>query len=558
MRSSTRLLVLSALFVGLFALLNPAVRAQPIYTVTVTVQGLPDTASTVVYVDGAANGTLSGGQSRTFTFTFASSPHIITVDYYVPNIGANGTRYYDKDTSWTFNGTANHVFTYATQYYLEVKSSYSASGGQGWYDAGTSVQATIQDAQVGEGAGTRNVFAGWSGDATGKDLSSAPISMNGPKTAVATWKTQFYLTVESDPPSVSNLNGSGWYDANSVANFSAPTVISANDNSRLRLSHWTGAYSGSDATGSTVMDQPKSVKANYIAQYLLTVEYNPHSITTSYNETHTGWFDANTNVQLGPAPATITLSTVERIRFLQWDVDGNTSTNLSMAVLMDKPHKVALAYKTQYFVEVRSSYGSATGTGWYDQGSTATIAVAATQGTWPISYTLTDWRVDPPTGTLTKTGDSWSLTVDRPYVVEADWNLDYVPLILVFGGGSVAIAAVAVGIFFANRRGLFNFGGPALGSLGPKSRLPRIPRGKGRVCSSCGNRIPEGATFCQRCGAPVRAPAVPPSTLDDKVYDYIVKHEGVISMSKASSDLGLSVNELKEITERLKKKGLLT
>jgi len=306
------------------------------------------------------------------------------------------------------------------------------------------------------------------------------------------------------------------------------------------------------------MDQPKSVKANYIAQYLLTVEYNPHSITTSYNETHTGWFDANTNVQLGPAPATITLSTVERIRFLQWDVDGNTSTNLSMTVLMDKPHKVALAYKTQYFVEVRSSYGSATGTGWYDQGSTATIAVAATQGTWPISYALTDWRVDPPTGTLTKTGDSWSLTVDRPYVVEADWNLDYVPLILVFGGGSVAIAAVAVGIFFANRRGLFNFGGPVLGSLGPKSRLPRIPRGRGRVCSSCGNRIPEGATFCQRCGAPVRAPAVPPSTLDDKVYDYIVKHEGVISTSKASSDLGLSVNELKEITERLKKKGLLT
>jgi predicted transcriptional regulator of viral defense system len=51
---------------------------------------------------------------------------------------------------------------------------------------------------------------------------------------------------------------------------------------------------------------------------------------------------------------------------------------------------------------------------------------------------------------------------------------------------------------------------------------------------------------------------VPPSTLDDKVYDYIVKHEGVISTSKASSDLGLSVNELKEITERLKKKGLLT
>lgn len=545
----------------MFAALNPIVSAQPAYSITVTVQGLPGTMSTTVYVDGAANGTLSGGQSRTFTFLFASSPHIITVDYYVPRSGANSTRYYDRDTSWTFNGTSNHVFSYTTQYYLDVRSSYSTPGGQGWYDAGTSVQATVQDAQVAEGEGTRHVFTGWSADATGSSLSSNPISMNGPKSAVAVWKTQFYLNVESDPPSVSNLNGAGWYDANSVANFSAPSVLSANDNSQLRLNYWTGAYAGSQATGSVVMDQPKSVKANYIAQYLLTIEYTPQSITTSYNETHAGWFDANTNVQLGPAPATINLSTVERIRFMQWNVDGNTSTNLSTAVFMDKPHKVALSYKTQYYVEVRSSNGLTTGTGWYDQGSTATIAVAATQGTWPISYTLTDWHVDPPTQTLTKTDNSWSLTVDRPYVVEAVWNLDYVPLILVLGGGSVAIAAVSVGIFFAYRRGLFNFGGSTPRPLGPRSMPLPIPKRQETACGSCGNRIPKGATFCQKCGTPVRAPAAPPAqppSLDDKVYNYIVKHEGVISMSKASSDLGLSTHELKEITDRLKKKGLLS
>ena len=536
--------------------------AQPVYSVTVTVQGLPPNLSTTVYVDGAANGTLSGGQSRTFTFMSAGSPHIITVDYYVPRSGANSTRYYDKDTSWTFNGTSNHVFSYTTQYYLTVKSSYSTTSGQGWYDSGTSVQATIQDAQVAEGEGTRHVFTGWSADVTGSSLSSGPITLDGPKSAVAVWKTQFYLNVESDPPSVGNLNGAGWYDSNGVANFSAPSVIPANDNSRLRFNHWTGAYAGTESNGSVVMDQPKSVKANYGAQYMLMIEYMPPSITTSYNETQAGWFDANTNVQLGPAPATINLSTVERIRFIQWSVDGNTSSNLSTTVFMDKSHKVALLYKTQYYIEVRSSNGLTTGTGWYDQGSTAKIAVAATQGTWPISYMLTDWHVDPPTQTLTKYDSSWSLTVDRPYVVEAVWNLDYVPLLLVFGGSGVAIAAVSVGIFFAYRRGLFTFGGSPPGPPGPRSRPPPIPLGQGTPCGSCGNRIPKGATFCQKCGAPVRAPSAPlpaqPSTLDDKVYDYIVKHEGVISMSKASSDLGLSASALKEITDRLKKKGLLS
>ena len=66
--------------------------------------------------------------------------------------------------------------------------------------------------------------------------------------------------------------------------------------------------------------------------------------------------------------------------------------------------------------------------------------------------------------------------------------------------------------------------------------------------------MPKGA-FCEKCGAPLEMPA---ASSDEKVYDYIVKHEGVISLSKASSDLGIPVGELKEITERLKNQGRLT
>ncbi|MBS7628387.1 hypothetical protein KEJ23_00120, partial [Candidatus Bathyarchaeota archaeon] len=43
--------------------------------------------------------------------------------------------------------------------------------------------------------------------------------------------------------------------------------------------------------------------------------------------------------------------------------------------------------------------------------------------------------------------------------------------------------------------------------------------------------------------------------LDERVYKYIVEHSGVISWSKASQELGLSVEEIKEATQRLKEAG---
>jgi hypothetical protein len=53
----------------------------------------------------------------------------------------------------------------------------------------------------------------------------------------------------------------------------------------------------------------------------------------------------------------------------------------------------------------------------------------------------------------------------------------------------------------------------------------------------------------------MEAPTV--QSLDDKVYDYIVKHEGVISLSTASAELGIPIEELKTITSQLRNQGRL-
>jgi hypothetical protein len=536
----------------------PHVSGQETYTVVVSVQGIPPNMTTNVYVDGGLNGTLAGGETRAYIFAISSATHIITVDFYVPNsTGVSGTRYYNNNTSWAFpsGDHQSHAFTYTPQYYLSVESAYSSADGQGWYDSGSVARAVLNESEVDEGQGVRHVFTGWSADASGSGSTSNDILMNGPKRAVAEWRTQFYLTIDTDPPSVGGPKGVGWYDAGSQANFSVSQIVPANQDSRLRFSYWTGEYASQLPTGNVTMDRPKSVKAHYVAQYLLTVEYDPASISSSYNETHTGWYDAGENVQLGPVPATLDLSSVERLKFVQWTDNGAPSTDVSTTVLMDKPHKVTLSYKTQYYVDVRSSYGTASGSGWYDRGDTVRVAATPTSGTWPISYTLSDWHVDPSTTHLAKTDDSWALTVDRPYTIEAVWSIDYFPLIGLIGAGAL-LAVIAAVVVLAYKRGMVRRGGPRIPVPTPIPSTATLPiGGPTKVCSNCGNRMPESAVFCQRCGAAQEGPAL--STSDEKVYDYIVKHQGVISLSKASKDLGIAVEQLKEITEKLKKMGRL-
>jgi len=550
---SARPLLTLAFCLVVAGLILPNVGAQLSYSASVTIAGLPSTVSTNLYVDGLFNTTINGGQTLTLTFSAPNTGHVITVDSYVPNsVLANGTRFYEPDASWAFTAAGSHIFTYTAQYYLTVETSYGTSTGQGWYESGTAVHATINDSNVDEGQGTREVFSGWSGDASGSGLTTAQIFMTEPKTAIANWKTQFLLTVGSNPANVSGLSGSGWYDSGNEATFSAAAVLPASDNTRLMFEKWSGDYSGQSTTGQLLMDRPETVQANFLAQYLLTVQYSPVSITSGYNASHAGWYDLNTNVQLGPAPTTVNLSSVERLRFIGWTDNNSTSSNPSYTVVMNQPRTITLSYKTQYYVDVQSSHGSVSGSGWYDRGTTANITATSDPQTWPISYTLTGWQLEPSTGAVTKTDHSWSLIVTGPYVVQAEWSFDYLPFVELFGGGGIAVAVVAVAFVLARRRGVSDRAQPMPSRLTSVS-APASPIVM-QVCITCGNSVPKGA-FCEKCGAPMEAPAV--SSLDEKVYDYIVKHEGVISLSTASAELGIPIEELKTITGRLKNQGRL-
>jgi hypothetical protein len=82
-------------------------------------------------------------------------------------------------------------------------------------------------------------------------------------------------------------------------------------------------------------------------------------------------------------------------------------------------------------------------------------------------------------------------------------------------------------------------------------------------CIACGLYLPAGTQRCPRCGAAqIVIPATPvareePQTPDQRVLDYIVAHDGTISLSQAARDLSVSPGELRSTLERLKSAGFL-
>jgi len=101
-----------------------------------------------------------------------------------------------------------------------------------------------------------------------------------------------------------------------------------------------------------------------------------------------------------------------------------------------------------------------------------------------------------------------------------------------------------------------------------KVRKPSVERKPVKAgveyCKYCGAEISGADAFCPRCGKSLREEevrvttvAMPPTTLEEKVYNYIVDHSGVISWTQAAKDLKVSVEELQAATERLKKSGKL-
>ena len=234
-----------------------------------------------------------------------------------------------------------------------------------------------------------------------------------------------------------------------------------------------------------------------------------------------------------------------RYVFLFWTIDGRRYDTDAPTIRADRRQITATAqFKVQYELSVKSDFGNLQGSGWYDEGSTATFSVTSPVG-FGIQYVFERWS-----GSLASTSPTSVIVMNSPKTVVAVWRTDYTVLIvMILGVVSVSVAAIGFIAYSRRRKAV----GPAapLGVVHPEAPPAGVPS----------KPVPETAAAVKEVRE-VPTPKIVPITeqappLDDRVYSYIVEHEGTIALSQAAKDLGISLDELNAAIGRLKSQGRL-
>jgi len=270
---------------------------------------------------------------------------------------------------------AAHTATahYIEQFYLTVVSAYDTPHGEGWYDKCTYATAWLETGIVEIVPGwMRAVFTGWSGAASGTGLTSDPIHMDGPKTAIANWKIQYYLSVVTDPSTLPPIPGADWYDHCTYVTLTAPTIVPISTGVQYRFDYWD--VDGSPVPGNPItihMDTYHTATAHYVIQYYLTITTSPPGVNTPSGE---GWYDGGTYASISTDEYVDIVPGSSRYRFNGWttayidEIADPSST--STTVYMDKAKTVTANYVIQYYLTVKTDpAGLVTipGEGWYDE-----------------------------------------------------------------------------------------------------------------------------------------------------------------------------------------------
>ena len=93
----------------------------------------------------------------------------------------------DNPISITMDSPHQVATQYETQHYLSVESKYGNSQGNGWYYSDSTAEFSVPATF---GLIVQHLFTGWNGDSTA-DTPVASIVMDGPKTVIANWRTDY-------------------------------------------------------------------------------------------------------------------------------------------------------------------------------------------------------------------------------------------------------------------------------------------------------------------------------------------------------------------------------
>ncbi len=212
-------------------------------------------------------------------------------------------------------------------------------------------------------------------------------------------------------------------------------------------------------------------------------------------------FDVNPGTHAISVPELVQVDNMTRLRFQRWE-DG--STQLDRTMLFEDDTTIEALYVTQYRLAIFSTGVNATGTGWYDKGSSATVSVPATNpidgllgllgGKWNFQGWFEDERLLSPSS-------SFSLTMDRPHALVARWNADYT---LPFGIlAAVGIIVIGAALYWHRKRRVsasVTFPEHVSVSQATPAPEPIAASREVKYCRECGAQIGQDSVFCLHCG----------------------------------------------------------
>jgi M6 family metalloprotease-like protein len=134
-----------------------------------------------------------------------------------------------------------------------------------WMDVNQTANIAVLTHTVSVDDSTRYVFKGWSGDNSNSTLIG--LQMSQPLKLVAQFQKQFYLQVRSE---FGNPSGEGWYDngTKAILGVSSPHYISTTE--RYSFDYWNGIESKQSAA-SVIMDGPRTITAQWKRQLLVSI-----------------------------------------------------------------------------------------------------------------------------------------------------------------------------------------------------------------------------------------------------------------------------------------------
>jgi hypothetical protein len=250
----------------------------------------------------------------------------------------------NKEATVVMNSPLNETASWHHQYYLTVVSHFGNTEGEGWYYSADTAYATLDTDTVDHWNGTRRLFSVWSGDASGTGYyESDPIVMDKPKTAIASWKTQYALNATSSAGGTTAPHGFGWYDETTVV-----SVLAIPDVDYL-LDYWKldNVTVGSANPLNITMDTAHTVHGMFVSSqapnYFLSVKVVPDGMAKIPGQ---GWYDENETVAL-TASERVIIDTHTRYDFQYWDVDGSSRGIgiTEITIVMDANHTATAFYK---------------------------------------------------------------------------------------------------------------------------------------------------------------------------------------------------------------------